>query len=391
MSFDQSDHFVPDTWYGTPVFSVVGRNELYGSQQHERFEKRTRYLNYLPQTVTVIERNGLCVELPPFPDASRSTFVIQTDWLVHRSLQTRFMQLLRNGHEHETKSVIALRECVQRQRTEPHDHWITFRCELSVSLEDLNRHRGEIYENDSDIVISVYPGIDAGPHPFSESGRVLTELHSMAEAAVEHAFFESIRIVDNTGTYGDRFINRNGSIHRIKSARDPTREDGVWLARQKPFTHTRQTESIGWRRYAFEEADEALELYKTYADAKHCGDGETKRKQELAGQEEKLARAKYELKKQQLAHQEKQQAWEREKAKFQEELERRQFEFEKETRESRLEAERERFYYEQRLLEAKQSAERRKEINDWLKQMPGILSAVALAWLTYKTARLQAK
>jgi hypothetical protein len=391
MSFDQSDHFVPEAWYGTPAFSVVGRNELFGNQQNEKFEKRTRYFNYLPQIVTVIERNGLCAEFPPLSDASRNAFVIQTDWRVHKNLQTRFMQLLKDGHEHEPKSVIAMRECLTRHKPEPHEHWFTFRCELSVTQEELNRHRGEIYDYENDIVISISPGIDAGPHPYSETGRILTELHSRAEAAIEHAFFESIRIVDNAGMQGARYINRNGSVFRIKSARDPTLEDGVWVIRQKPYTHVRQPARIGWQRYDFDQADETLELYKSYDDAKHYGDGETTRKRELAAQEEKLARAKYKLKEQQLAHQQKQQEWEREKAKFQEDVERRQFAFEEETRRSKQEAERARFYYEQQMLEAKQSAERRKEVNDWLRQMPGILSAVGLAWLTYKTAKLQAK
>ena len=391
MSFDQSDHFVPDTWHGTPVFSVVGRNELYGNQQNEQYEKRTRYFNYLPQTVTVIERNGLCAEFPPLPDASRSTFVIQTEWRLHRNLQTRFILLLKAGHEHEPKSVVALRECLKRLRPESHEHWITFRCELSVTQEELNRHRGEIYDHENDIVISTYTGTDAGPHPFSETGRVLTGLQLMPEAAVDKAFFESIRIVDNDGRYGDRFINRNGSVFLIKSARDPTLENGVWVTRHKPFTHMRQPERLGWRRYGFDEADEALELYKSYGDAKDYGDSETKRKQELAAQEEKLTRAKIELNAQKLAHQKEQQEWEREKAKIQIEMERRQMAWADEAAHLKAKLENARYYYEQQMLEAKQNAERRKEVNDWLKQMPGIVSALALAWLTYRTARVQAK
>ncbi|WP_233875446.1 hypothetical protein [Paraburkholderia adhaesiva] len=385
MSFDQIDHFVPDAWFGTPVFSVVGRNELYGTHHYEKFEKRTRYFNYLPRTVTVIERNGLCVEFPPLDDATRNAFVIQTDWRVHRSLQTRFLQLLKESHENEPRSLLALRECLKRYKVEPYDHWVTFRCELVITLEDLKEHRGEIYDHQHDVVVSLSIGIDAGPHPFSESGRILKQLESTAASAIKNAYFESIRIIDNEGKYGDRYINRDGDVIQIKSTEDPTLEDGVLVVRPRSGANKRRASRIGWRRYSFEEADEKLELYKSYADAENYGDSETRRKKDLAAQEAELAQRKHELKEQSLAHQEKLQQWEREKAEFQQDLERRQFEFEEEARQSKREADRAKYYYEQQLLEAKQ----RKDMNDWLKQLPGIMSAVALAWLTYKTAKLQ--
>jgi hypothetical protein len=162
------------------------------------------------------------------------------------------------------------------------------------------------------------------------------------------------------------------------------------VIRNKPFENTRLPSTVGWRRYTLQEADAALELYKTYAEAEHCGDGETKRKQDLLAQEEKLIRAKNELNEQKLAHQRAQHEWELEKAKVQQELERQQAAFAEEAFRARIELDRMKSFYERQMLDNKMSYERRKETSEWLKQLPAIISALGVAWLAYKTATVQA-
>jgi hypothetical protein len=391
MSFDQSDHFVPETWYGTPAFSVVGTGEVYASQQNQQFERNTRYFNYLPHAVTVLERNGLCTRFPPVADPNRCEFVIQTDWRLHRNLQTQFMQTLKDGHEVEPKSVAILRDCLRQYKPDRWDQWLTIRCEISITREELIHHDGEIYDNENDVVISSASGINAGPHPFSESGRFLTELQSRPDDVAANAFYESIRIVDNEGTNGDWFINRNGDVIQITAVRDRTRQSGIWVMRNRPHSNATSSGRIGWRRHAFDAAEDALGLYKSYAAAKHYGDTETSRKMKLAVQEAKLTRDKSRLNRQKLEQQREQQEWEREKAKTQMEMERRQAIWAEEGARAKYQHEQARYRYEQQMQEAKQAAERRKETGDWIRQLTGVLSAVALAWLAYRTAKVQAK
>lgn len=384
------DHFIPDTHYGNVELSQLGPASMGASQKDDLFERKVRYYNFLSQPVTVIERNGMQWEFPAIPDVQRATFVIRSEWKVHKSMHQEFFRWIKAVRENESKLIRDLREIVARYQPTVYEQYLLFRTEQALSQEDLKKHRGEIYDHDHDIVVSMHRGLEAGPHPFSEMGRALALVNENALRNEQEAFSETIKIVDNTGTYGDRFINRNGCIYRIQSTQDSSREEGVWVIRNKPFENTRLPSTVGWRRYTLQEADAALELYKTYAEAEHCGDGETKRKQDLLAQEEKLIRAKNELNEQKLAHQRAQHEWELEKAKVQQELERQQAAFAEEAFRARIELDRMKSFYERQMLDNKMSYERRKETSEWLKQLPAIISALGVAWLAYKTATVQA-
>jgi hypothetical protein len=384
------DHFIPDTLFGKVELCQVGLGQLNANRKDELFERKVQYYNFLSKPVTVLERNGMQWEFPAIPDVQRASFVVQTEWKVHKDLHREFFAWIKIVRENESKLIRDLREIAARHQPTVYEQYLLFRTERLLSLDDLERHRGEIYDHDHDVVVSLYRGLESGPHPFSEMGRALALLNENATRNDEEAFSETIKIVDNTGQFGDRFINRNGNIYRIQSAQDPTREEGVWVIRNKPFENTRLPSTVGWRRYTLQESDELLDLYKTYAEAEHCGDGETKRKQELLAQEERLIRARNELNEQKLAHQKAQHEWELEKTKLQREFERQQAAFAEEAFRAKMELDRMKAFYERQMLDAKMSQEKRKETSEWLKQLPAILGALGVAWLAYKTATINA-
>jgi hypothetical protein len=260
------------------------------------------------------------------------------------------------------------------------------RTEENIQLADLDLHRGEIYDHEHDVVVSLFKGKDAGPHPYSAEGRALTQLNHVEKLGDSKAFCELIQIVDNEGRFGDRFINRNKMVYRIEATQDFTRDNGVWVIRNKPFENTRLPSQMGWRRYTFEEADGLLELYKTYAEALHCGDAEHKRKEAMLAAESELARERYELNEQKLRHQREQQNWEAEQLRLQTAFERQQAAYADEQFRAKMELDRVKHQYERQMLDMKAQAERRKETAEWMKQVPAILGALGVAWLSYRAA-----
>jgi hypothetical protein len=384
------DYFIPDAFFGNTELSQINASAHAVFLKEDVFTKTTRYFNYTGQVVTVIERSGIQHEFGSIPSYSRADFMIVTDWKIHKSLHLGLVNFLKVEKENETAVIRKLREVVLKYQPTIHEEFIFLRTEEKILLGDLEKHRKEIYVHDHDVVVSLYRGIEAGPHPYSPLGRALDMTTAMERDADSKAFCETIRIVDNLGTYGDRFINRNKSVYRIEAVRDATREDGVWVIRNKPFENTRLPSKVGWRRYTFEEADGILELYKTYAEAEHCGDAEYKRKQELLELETRLTREKTELAEQKLRHQSQQQEWDMDKARQLSQFERQQAAYAEEAFRARQELDRQKHFYERQMLDLRSSAERRKDVSDWLKHLPAIMGAVGVAWLSYKTAQFAA-
>jgi hypothetical protein len=385
------NHFLPDAIFGEPELNQITPAAVADLVNGERFSCTRRYLNYSGKPITVIERNGFRHRFDSQHSYHQSSFVIVTDWKIHRNFHPAFVDFIKQERENETKLILKLRELLTKYQPTFHDNYLYLRTEEKIGLADLERHRGEIYDHEHDVVVSTFMGKDAGPHPYSSEGRALALLNNVERLGEANAFCETIQIVDNEGKFGDRFINRNKMVYRIDAVQDLTREDGVWVIRNKPFENTRLPSQMGWRRYTFEEADDLLELYKTYVEALHCGDAEHKRKEAMLEAETGLARERYELNEQKLRHQREQQTWEAEKARLQTNFERQQAAYAEEQFRAKMELDRVKHMYERQMLDMKSSSERRKETSEWMKQIPAILGALGVAWLSYQTAKYASK
>ncbi len=385
------DHFLPDAFFGDPELIQITPQAVADLIKEEKLSLTRRYLNFTGKTITVIERNGMRHEFPAVPSFNRSSFVVVTDWKIHKSLQVALSDFIKQERENESKQIRKLRDLLIKYQPTLYDQFMYLRTEECVQLSNLEAHRGEVYDHEHDIVISLYKGRDAGPHPYSGEGRALVLLKESEHLADNKAFSEVIQIIDNEGKYGDRYINRNKLIYRIEAAVDQSRIPGVWVIRNRPFENTRLPSQHGWQRYTFEEADKILDLYKTYAEALHCGDAEHKRKQDMLETETKLIQERSELAEQKLRHQREQQNWEMDKARTQMNLDRQQAAYADEAFRAKVELDRVKHYYERQMVDLKSSAERRKETNEWMKQVPAILGALGVAWLSFRTAQYAAK
>jgi hypothetical protein len=387
------DHFLPDAFFGEPELNQITPAAVAELVSTEKFSHTRRYLNFTGKFITVIERSGIRHEFASIPSYNRSSFVIVSDWRIHKSMHESLVNFIKQERENESKLIRRLRELILDYKPTFHDQnqFMYLRTEENIQLADLEAHRGEIYDHEHDVVVSTWRGNEAGPHPYSAEGRAIVLLNNAEKMGENKAFCETIQIVDNDGKYGDRFINRNKNVYRIEATQDHSKASGVWVIRNKPFENTRLPSQMGWRRYSFEEADTLLELYKTYAEALHCGDAEHKRKEEMLHAETALTRERSELAEQKIRHQREMQNWEMERTRAQVAFERQQAAYADEQFRAKMALDRTKNQYEQQMLDMKASAERRKETSEWMKQIPAILGALGVAWLTYQTAKYAAK
>jgi hypothetical protein len=385
------NHFLPDAFFGDVDLNQITTAAVAELVKGELFSQTRRYLNFTGKFITVIERTGVRHEFASIPSFNRSSFVIITDWKIHKSMQVAFSDFIKQERENESKQIRKLRELLIKYQPALYDQYLYFRTEENIQLSELESHRGEIYDHEHDLVISTYKGNDAGPHPYSNEGRALALMKNAEQLVDSKAFSETIQIVDNEGKYGDRFINRNKMVYRIEAVQDHSRVPGVWIIRNRPFENTRLPSQMGWQRYTFDEADKILELYKTYAEALHCGDAEHKRKEELLTLETNLTRERTDLAEQKIRHQREMHNWDVEKTRLQTNFERQQAAYADEAFRAKMELERMKNQYERQLTDQKAAAERRKETSEWMKQLPAILGALGVAYLSFRTAQYAAK
>lgn len=83
-------------------------------------------------------------------------FVIETEWKVHKDLHREFFAWIKVVREHESKLIRDLREIAARYQPTVYEQYLLFRTERTISQDDLERHRGEIYDHDHDVVVYLF-------------------------------------------------------------------------------------------------------------------------------------------------------------------------------------------------------------------------------------------
>lgn len=141
-----------------------------------------------------------------------------------------------------------------------------------VSVESFRESNGSLYIEDLDITLTYDESgnIARTVHPYSREG---VHMRNQQEKAAGYNY--RIVINDPDNIHGHRFINIRGLVFKVKAAVDYGKESGVY------FTYTDEEDKDVEQYFSFEEADEALMMYKTASDAKVFGNILESRKREI--------------------------------------------------------------------------------------------------------------
>lgn len=349
----QPDHAV-STLVGDVVPGPISRKGV-----HYRSAVRIEITNNIRKAVFWRNALGMCVTEPPgTPNISDERLYISIEYGFGDGVVIDYRDMLDEIDLPENHA--ERKEIVKALNMLDNGHeWYNqrvFSYTVSVSRHQIEKAGGVVYISDLDLVVGFGENASAAIHPFTPPGakRYLNE-------QLRHCrgFAQEYLLVDNSGYYGNRWINTGFDVFELRAVSDPALRDGVYIT-----TRVSTEKEPATIYYVLDDADKTLGLYPTRIQALEFGSPETRFQKELKEMEQQLARDKALLAQQrQEAEQEKHEA-EMIRRKHTEELERSKEKLEWER--SRLEYDRN-MYAERQKFEYDMASRDRKDRSDVLK------------------------
>lgn len=262
-----------------------------------------------------------------------------------------------------------------------------------LSLKVLQEYDGVVYLEDHDVVV-LYglnrSDMESIQHPYSKAGYMVRSFSQISEnndKLRKGDFTLNIRIVDNTDSFGSRWILMEETPFCIVAGRDPEYTDGVYVTYSKNLMNGTGPQKLLTDRFDFEDCEKKLpyKLYRSQQEALAA-------RRSLEVEEAKLKIKELETKCQQAENNARKAVQDRENAEKEAALKQKQAEREEQLRQTqheqtmeRIRREREKIREEHELWAKKHYGEMlstdRKNTLEVIKCVPMILSG-ALAILT---------
>jgi hypothetical protein len=355
-----------------------------------QFDHTVSYLNGFNETVSIVLKNDIRMQIAPAPGRKEVSFIVRHTYRVPRAILFDADKLLVNDPDITIEKRI-LNKAGEIVLSDEYNVKNTeyFAIDFIISRDAFVKRGSNIYIPELDIVISNRLNHKCPKHPLSEKFRRNLLLDFDNKTVNSDVFGYTIRIIDNNGIYGDRYVNLNGKAYRIPARKDNLLLDGVYCNCSHEAIGNYDTDPVS-KKYSFNEADKALGLYKTIEDALTYGDPTKIREKEL--EQLKLETKEREIiltkEKSELEFKYKQVELEKKEETAKAETMRKELEHA-----LHVERIRRNDYYEEASIRRKDRFEERSvDRKDWteiLKFVPAIIGAIAtgyLAWEKFKSA-----
>ena len=349
-----------------------------------------QYINGFSRPVTLIDRNGMKVEIPPNHNHLIGDFIVRLTVTLGREVNVNIEQLLNSACSATRTLGDVIQKGAPTFRNGERRHQMDFR----VKLQDMESRGGSLYLTNLDIVVSLLQSHMVPHHPRSEAG-IRNNLVEQEDSVNDvESFGYSLRIVDSGGFFGERFVNINRQVYRVPVVRGSRLQDGVYLTSSGPVEGDYALRQPVSKRYNFEEADEALGLYRTVEEARTLGDEYAAKEKELKEMtlfvKKEEQRLKEERQRREAEFEERKRELERER--FEEDNRRKEADYHFQQRQARLKEEiaelehkrniemiRRKDGYEERALQ-------RKESSEVVKYLPAIFTGLLALFVAIKKA-----
>lgn len=278
----KASYFVPNT------LQPGGDRAGYGQPQ---LELGLHFFNGLTVPLTVVTRTGVRFKIQPLRSMRSNTLVIR--YLASNG-STVFVDtrgLLNDEGKPTSKEAQALDSVLQREEHLPGRWGMKTGCvDFFINQLEFQQNGGSLYLPNLDLVLSTADIEFAPKHPFSKEGLLSALVEN--DPMVKHRIGLSmqIKIVDRQGRFGSRFINLNGEVFQIPVEANTQFPDGVYLYGTFPCVGEVSFQSGRSEFYAFEDADKALHLYRTYNEALTLGNPADVYKREIEERQHALKR-----------------------------------------------------------------------------------------------------
>ena len=153
--------------------------------------------------------------------------------------------------------------------------------DYTLTRDDLVNRGGSIYIARLDILVCL-DGYEIPDHPYSELVQLAELGETVSVVAPDKSMVHAVRLVDNAGVIGPRWINLYGQVYPVPIIQNECLRDGVYIVTQSFGEGQDHTQF-----YPPEELDKVVGLYLSAPDAKTYAnpDAHAKRQMDIAKRE----------------------------------------------------------------------------------------------------------
>lgn len=328
-------------------------------------EIRTSFINNTHEPIVVGWRSGLKATLPPKYDLRKSGLIVRVEFQFSHEVKNDVQRILSGVGDDASAELKALRDAFTYQVERNRWQGAVVTLDYPITIEKLKEHGGSVYYEELDVVVSLEAFENVPPHPATRDGRNVYLVSGDTEEIENSGFLYSVDIVDNLQVFGERFMNINNKVYKVKPKKDLKRRDGLYITSNRHSVNAQSETNVETIYYPLEKAEECG-LYKSMDEAMALGDIATVRKQQLAEVEHQLSMERKKL--QQLEQQHKLEVAEKDR-----ELKR----IEGELKEKDLQIQRSKDFYDER-------AWARKDQSEGLRMLPAIAVGLGAIFAMFK-------
>lgn len=250
-----------------------------GLDLHRPLRKSISYVSNFRHDIGVSTRDGFRWRLSPQPDRTKSvpkidTLIVIVEVYVPLSMVNDFLRTSMPKHDDDgVEFKLAEKQLVRDSSNAVNPSRSCFiRYYRTITKESLDKAGGSIYLHEEDVVFTCMDSRDdIALHPESHEGRLIrhrrSDLNKSSEYSEGSNFIYTIKIIDRCGVIGPRWIRMNRSIFRIDPITESDKPDGVYIMAPKGHDSATQVHASVIDHLQTEDEFEKVGLFRTYKEA----------------------------------------------------------------------------------------------------------------------------
>lgn len=243
-----------------------------GSRYNPSIRKTVQIFNEIPYPIGIASREGLKYDLPPGTNFSQNAITICVEYSFNRQAKESLKAVLCSNSVENSPELKLIKDQLSNDSVQYIHNQGKFDVEYVIEEKDLLEHGGIVYIRDLDLVISAKGSGSIRCHPYSREASLYgfsEEIMNDVENNIGQNFIYSLKIIDSFGTIGKRWLRIGDDVVGIDPTSDPSKQDGIYVATNKPSTNNLGSKSMTVERYDVDGIPPYFKLYRHFHDARH--------------------------------------------------------------------------------------------------------------------------
>lgn len=263
------------------------------------YRRNITIINCLPVDVAIATRDGLRFMMDRRCAVGENKLIIRVETHVDSNIKKQLM-ILMNCRDIENSAELQIAK----------NYWSNMststiasyggdviRVEYSIPLSIIKKFGGTVYIKDIDYLFGIDQINDNFHHPYSAAGEIIKGScevlkNDLKDNGVDdnfttcaNGYIRSIRIIDNHGMIGNRFIKIGSDVYVVRSQKQSGMSDGIYVLTNSPVANEIEKSEVIAERYDSCDKIPYFKLHRTYIEALNDEVSAEMRKAELAIQD----------------------------------------------------------------------------------------------------------